>query len=138
MSVAHRQVEIVSRAPDAGPAADVTVRWRVAAACFTPGARGTTPVEITVRRDEVGGGGGVWIDARVVTPQGPRVVRTLGPLDASTWWTDANGLEHVEAGPTLRATLRPQSPSAPGAVLFAQTDILAELGLAGGRYDRPR
>ena len=125
MSVAHRPVKI-------GPALEartLTVRWAVAAAALTPGARGTETVEIGVSRAD---DGSVWVDAAVVNAAGRRVVRTVGPLAPGSWWIDGAGLEHVEAGPTLRATLSEVG------VLFAQTDVLEGLGIGGGRYDRAR
>jgi len=135
MSIAHRQREIVERPATARRADDVTVRWSVAAGALTPGARGAAAVEITVRRAD---DGSVWLEAAAVTAGERRVVRSAGPFDARAWWADGAGLEHIEAGPTLRATMRAEGAANEGAaVLFAQTDVLGELGLGGGRYDRP-
>jgi hypothetical protein len=126
MSIAQRQPRVANRAAQA--TREVVVRWRVAARAFEPGARGGAGLEITAQRDD---DGTVRIEAAVVSTAGRKVVRKTGPLPSTAWWMDADGLEHLEAAPTLRATVRD------GVVLFAQTDVLAELGLAGGRYDRP-
>lgn len=135
MSVAHRPLELVARPAGVAGEREVAVRWRVAAGTLTPGARGTALVEIVARR---GGDGSMRIEAAVVLADGERrVVRTIEALDAGAWWRDGTGLEHVEAGPTLRATLRPGAPGECPKVLFAQTDVLAELRIDGGRYDRP-
>jgi hypothetical protein len=133
MSIAHRQVEVVARAEGRRQTAHVAVRWRIASGALTPGARGCATVEILVERDA---DGTVRVESALVTTDARRVVRTHGPLDARVWWTDGCGLEHIEAAPTLRATLRTGDGETP-IVLFAQTDVLAELGVAGGRSDRP-
>jgi hypothetical protein len=106
---------------------DVAVRWAVPAALVGMGARGMASVEIAAAGDE---DGRVGLRVTIVGESARREVRSVGPLDPGAWMSDGTGLEHIEAGPTLRATLRD------GAVLFAQTDVMAELGLAGGRYER--
>lgn len=129
MSVAHRPVELSARGAPELEARTLAVRWVVAAGALTPGARGTETVEVVVRRAE---DGNVWVEAAVLHAASRRVVRTVGPLAAGSWWADDAGLEHVEAAPALRATV------SEGGVLFAQTDVLEGLGVAGGRYDRAR
>lgn len=131
MSVVQRDRGV---APHRGSGADgpvtgreVAVRWAVPAALVGMGTRGSASVEIAAARDT---DGRVRLRVRVLGEAAGREVRSVGPLEPAAWTSDGTGLEHIEAGPTLRATLRD------GAVLFAQTDVLAELGLAGGRYER--
>lgn len=148
MTVAHRQPDLGSAPPaptaPTAPAtpnasatrspADLTIRWRIAADALAPGTRGTGTLELHARRD---GAGSLRIEAAIVTPTDRRTVHTCGPLAPTAWWTDDTGLDHVDAGPTLRATLR-RAPDGKIELLFAQTELFARLGIAGGRYDRPQ
>src|SRR5690606_17357704 len=65
--------------------------------------------------------------------RGLRLPRELAAAACAV--SEAEGLMHIDAPPLLIATVETGDRGQGGRVLYARTGLLAQLGLAGGRYE---
>ncbi|MEM9560848.1 MAG: hypothetical protein AAF995_11115 [Planctomycetota bacterium] len=117
----------------------IAIAWTVSARAATHaigeanGHRASADATLTIELHTAGSeDGAARIRALLQTPAGVREVIDT-PVDNASI-TREGPLTQVEAGDLLRATLD-ESPAAERPVIWAQTSLLATLGIAGGMYE---